>query len=154
MRVVLAVVLLLLCWGSAANTLRIQLPGQPAIAYDFVQLAQMPATEYVTGGPWYKGQAHFTGVLLSALLKQAAGEIPEQIKLTALNDYSVVVRRADIEAYQPIIAYLRDGKPMRVRHKGPYWLIYPLASFPHIDNVDYHSQMIWQLETIQISEAE
>ncbi len=72
--------------------------------------------------------------------------------LRALNDYAADIDLSDIEKYQPIVAYWQDGKPMRVRDKGPFWLIYPQSSFPKELNIErYHSQMVWQLKQIHIA---
>lgn len=121
--------------------------------YTLQQLADMPAIEYRTHSPWFEGEANFKGVSLLALLQHVVGSVPARVMLRALNDYSVEVSGEDIKQYQPIIAYQRDGEPMAIRHKGPFWLIYPLADFPELENDYYYAQMIWQLEKIQIVQA-
>ena len=122
--------------------------------YTFEQLTNMPAVEYHTHSPWFEGKANFKGVALSTLLVDSVGHIPTRVTLRALNDYSVEVLGSDIQQYQPIIAYLRDGSPMAIRHKGPFWLIYPLSDFSELDESYYYAQMIWQLEKIQIAPAD
>lgn len=134
-----------------ANTLTISLDGETKAQLTRTDLQAMPVTSYTTALPWIKGESTFTGIELATLLKHAVGTIPTHITLRALNDYSVTIRKQDIERYKPIIAYSRDGEPMKIRDKGPYWLIYSLSDFPQLDDPQYHSQMIWQLDRIQLN---
>jgi hypothetical protein len=133
-----------------ANTLSISLDGKTKAQLSRTELQAMPATSYTTALPWIKGVSTFTGVELATLLKLTSGIIPDHVTLRALNDYSISINRQDMERYKPIVAYSRDGKPMKIRDKGPYWLIYSLSDFPELDNPQYHSQMIWQLDRIQL----
>lgn len=146
----LLLVILLLPAISHANTLTISHNDNIKAQLTTTDLQAMPATAYTTSLPWISNQSTFTGVKLSTLLQTITGTTPDTVTLRALNDYSVTINKQDIEHYEPIVAYYQDGKPMRIRNKGPYWLIYSLTDFPMLDNPHYHAQMIWQLDRIQI----
>ncbi|MBW3694917.1 oxidoreductase [Vibrio sp. T187] len=120
------------------------------IVFEFDEISALPQVTYKTTLPWIEGKGEFTGVTLQALLGSRNIEMTEEITVRALNDYSVEVSKADIEAYKPIIAYLQNGERMRVRDKGPFWLIFSLSDHPKLNNNVYHSQMVWQLDRIQM----
>ena len=74
--------------------------------------------------------------------------------IDAMNDYYSYISREDILRYQPIIAYKQDHNYIKVRNKGPYWLIYPVTKYPELDVSYYHSQMVWQINRISTKEEE
>ncbi len=39
---------------------------------------------------------------------------------------------------------------MRVRDKGPFWLVYDLTTHPEIDEPMHYTLMVWQIKEIQI----
>lgn len=123
---------------------------QAPITLEMKDLQSMPMTSYTTNLPWLKGEAKFTGITVSDLFNSLNIELPDVITVRGLNDYSVDILKSDIEQYQPIIAFLKDGKEMPVRYKGPYWLIYSLSQFPEINTASYHAQMVWQIEKIEL----
>lgn len=133
-----------------ANTLTIETKDSTKVSFTIDDLKAMPETSYTTPLPWIEGESTFTGVRLDYLMTQVTGTTPDTLRLRALNDYAANVVKADIEKYVPIIAYHRDGHPMRVRDKGPFWLIYSLKLHPELDTPRYQGQMVWQLETIKV----
>lgn len=152
MRVLIA--LTCLCFALAANSETITVINndnshEPVILIK-EQIRAMPQTTYTTNLPWIDGQSDFTGVKVTDFFEAQGIELPEVITISALNHYAMELLKSDIEAYQPIIAYLRDSEPMSVREKGPYWLIYSLSDHPQIDNSLYHSQMVWQMDKIEL----
>ena len=97
---------------------------------------------------WTEGVQSFSGVPLANLM-EAVGVTGGQFRAIALNDYSVTIPVSDIEEYNVFLALDRNGTPMRVRDKGPSWIIYPRnaaleGSGPH------DSKMIWQLKQIEV----
>ncbi|MDN3613871.1 MAG: oxidoreductase [Vibrio gallaecicus] len=123
---------------------------QPPIILEIKDLQKMPNTSFTTDLPWLNGESKFTGVSVSDLFDELDVELPEVMTVRGLNDYSVDVLKSDIEQYHPIIAFLKDGNLMPVRYKGPYWLIYSLNQYPELDTPAYHSQMVWQIEKIEL----
>ncbi|MCL9773648.1 hypothetical protein [Vibrio methylphosphonaticus] len=114
------------------------------------QLLDMPQTSISTTLPWLEEEATFQGVTLQTLFEQSNLTLPPSLTFVALNNYEVVIPRSDIETYSPIVAILKNGEPMSIRHKGPFWVIFPIAAKPELNNTEYHSKMIWQLKRIQM----
>ncbi|HVZ01523.1 MAG TPA: molybdopterin-dependent oxidoreductase [Dongiaceae bacterium] len=111
-------------------------------------LEKLPVTRITTKTPFLPGETVFEGVLLRDLLK-AAGLRAATLKMTALNDYTVEVPESDAEQYDVIVAYKLDGKYMRVRDKGPFWLVYPMDQHAELRNEATATKMIWQIKTIE-----
>lgn len=136
------------CYSS---NLVIELPNGERSQLSFEYISSLPSKSVETHLPWISGESTFIGVSLESLILSYHNEgIPRKINVRALNDYAVDIKGEDIVTYQPILAYLKDGLRMKIRDKGPYWLIYSLKDNPTIDNSNYHSQMVWQIETIKI----
>ena len=72
------------------------------------------------------------------------------VSFIALNDYAASTTIENILKYDPIVAYKMNGEKMKVRNKGPYWLVFNLDKYPEIDNTAFHSQMVWQIDEIKI----
>jgi hypothetical protein len=116
---------------------------------DLKALQQMPRRQIATSTPWTEGVSAFEGVLMRDFLKEL-GIAGSTVKLTALNDYSIVIPVADFERYDVLLAYTRDGKAMPVRDKGPLWIVYPLDSHPELNGQETHAKMIWQVRRMDV----
>ena len=102
-----------------------------------------------TETPWTEGLVTFEGIPLQALL-DLAGAKGRTIHAIALNDYAVDVPVEDAADPRVIVAYRMNGEIMRIRDKGPLWLIYPLSDDPSLQNEATHSKMIWQIKALEI----
>ena len=109
----------------------------------------LPFTTVKTETPWTDGMTTFEGVPLKALL-DLAGAKGGTIHAVALNDYAVDVPAADGDIPNVIVAYRMNGERMRVRDKGPLWLIYPLSDDPALQTEETRSKMIWQIKELEI----
>ncbi|MET2900706.1 oxidoreductase [Vibrio rotiferianus] len=152
MRKIVALTLFLFAPTLFANTIQFSSPEETNLVITLEYIETLPITSYVTELPWLESPAVFEGVTLSTLLRQAFGEVPKRVELRALNDYHANLNREDILRYEPIVAYKKDNKYIQIRDKGPFWLIYPISRFPEIDVSHYHSQMVWQLNSVKIEE--
>ncbi len=94
------------------------------------------------------GLQSFAGPTLASVL-DAIGVSEGTLHARALDDYIIQIPVTDAEAFGVILALDRNGKPMRVRDKGPLWVIYP-ASDPSELNELHSSRMIWQLKSIEV----
>ena len=121
-----------------------------SVEYSSEELLSLDATEIVTTNDYIEDQTTFTGPRLSTLLDAAQIGTDTMIKATALNDYSVEIPAQDIMDYDVIIAVLRDGEPMSVRGKGPYWVIYPMDDNPELKEAHFNDRLIWQLASIEV----
>ena len=117
--------------------------------FDRAMLDALPQHQFTTTSPWTEGSHRYEGVLLKALLL-AVGAQSESVTLKALNDYHVTLELAPIADYPVLVAIKSDGKAMRVRDKGPLWLLYPMTDYPELDTQKNHLKMIWQLDRIEI----
>jgi len=136
---------------TKAGNLTIELANGDSVSVSYEELVAMPSQTFTTHLPWYEGVNTFTGVRLENLLLHYTSEgVPDQVNVRALNDYAIDISGEDISAYHPILTYLKNGERMKVRDKGPYWLIYSLEDYPEIDKSQYHAQMVWQVESIKI----
>lgn len=119
--------------------------------FDLARLDAMPQTEVNTTTPWTEGSATYSGVRISELLG-AVGAKGSTIAATALNDYSISFGTAAAMEYPVILATRSNGQVMRVRDKGPIWIIYPLSEYPQLRKEAFHQTMVWQLKTLTISD--
>ena len=102
-----------------------------------------------THTPWFEGARSFEGPLGTALL-EAVGAKGTRLVITALNDYSVVVPVEDVHKHGVVFALKLDGEYLRVRDKGPLFLIYPFDDNPALRNELIQSRSIWQIKSIRV----
>lgn len=72
------------------------------------------------------------------------------VKVTALNDYTTVIPLSDFNKYNVILALKINGEYMRVRDKGPLFIVYPYDSKPELNNQVYYSRSAWQVSRMSI----
>ena len=99
--------------------------------------------------PWTDGEQVFNGVLASKVL-DAVGASGSVIVARALNDYQIKIPLSDFTEYPVLFALKQNGRYMRVRDKGPIWIVYPKTSFPELDTEEINDRWIWQLSHISI----
>lgn len=121
----------------------------PPIRFDQAMLAALPQVTFTTTTIWTDGPQEFTGVPLSALLS-ATGLTGKTVMAMAANDYLIELPVAELSGQAPIVAYLRNGKPMTTRDKGPLWIVYPYDSDPAYRSEVIYARSIWQLDRIEV----
>lgn len=127
--------------------------SEPRVEFDLALLDSLPQHEFSTTTPWTDGRHHFRGVLLQELL-QRVGAKGTQVRAVALNAY-----HNDIDSSRPELARLLlvthfDGEPMKIRDKGPVWLMLPLSEDKELDKKRYHELLIWQLKALHVRPCE
>jgi hypothetical protein len=146
-----------LCWiiisslAYASNSPVLQITA-PNVSQQLTmtQLKQFPVSTIISNTPWTSEGTVFTGVKLSDLAKIQSLR-GNMFKVTALNNYWSTISQDDIEKYEPILAYAVNGKMMSVREKGPLWVIFPLSDFNQEQDERLHSQMVWQVKSIDVT---
>lgn len=113
----------------------------------------LPLDSFTTHLPWLDGPHTFSGVKVTDLLDYLGVSDVGSVSFVALNDYASSTQIKDILDYEPIIAYHLNGKKMKVRNKGPFWLVFNLDKYPEINNQIYYTQMVWQIDEVLIHEA-
>ncbi len=117
--------------------------------FDREMLEALGASELALTTPWTDGRQVFNGVLGSKIL-EAVGAQGEQIVAKAINDYQVKIPTSDLRNYPVLFALKQNGSYMRVRDKGPIWIIYPRESYPELDTDQITDRWVWQLSEIVI----
>ena len=56
---------------------------------------------------------------------------------------------SDAAEHGVILAIEHEGRPMRVRNRGPVFVIYPMDE-SEVADAPFDPKMVWQLETIEI----
>ncbi len=94
---------------------------------------------------WTDGEIDFTGVRMDRLFGLLNMVQPDRVQCTALNQYKVELPLSDAQQVTVLMAYARDGAYMKVRDKGPLWIIYPRDA----DIDEAANRMIWQLRKLE-----
>ena len=121
--------------------------GQGAV-FDRAMLQALDWVELETYTSFTSGVQRFAGPTLVSVL-EAVGAEGSTLSATALNDYTVTIPVEHARAHEVILAMDMNGRPMRVRDKGPIWVVYPLSQSA-AEQRPFDGQMIWQLVQIRV----
>ena len=130
----------------------------PFVSLDDDALLALPQAEFSTTTPWTIGSRRFSGPLLKDLLDHY-GAGPGDLRLTAINAYSVIVDRNLVTQAAPIIANRIDGQPFSRRENGqpfsrrengPFWVIYPYDDPTVYISERVLAASVWQLTQITV----
>ncbi|MGG5838866.1 molybdopterin-dependent oxidoreductase [Huaxiibacter chinensis] len=130
--------------GNIKNTNE---PGKTV--FDIASLEKLGMVSFQTASPWYNGRTTFTGIPMKTLMDYV-GAKGSVVKVTALNDYTTVIPLSDFNKYNVILALKINGEYMRVRDKGPLFIVYPYDSKPELNNQVYYSRSAWQVSKMSI----
>lgn len=111
--------------------------------FDRAMLESLDWQEVTTYSEFFTGPERLAGPTLSSLLR-ALGATGRSMQAHAVDDYMIEIPVSDADRYDVIVALDRGGEPMRIRNKGPIWLIYP-TSDPNGPGELHSSRMVWQL---------
>jgi hypothetical protein len=114
------------------------------VRFDRAALEALGMSGFTTTTPWYDGEVHFEGVLMTRLM-EATGATGDIVVATALNDYETKIPLSDFPEFKVLLALKRDGQYMPVRDKGPLFIVYPFDSNPVLKNQRYYGRSAWQL---------
>ncbi len=118
-------------------------------AFDLKLLESVGVTKTKTSTAWTEGTPEFEGVKLQALLDRL-GASGDAVIAVALNDYKVEIPIADFKNYPVILAYRMNGEILKVREKGPLWIVYPQDDFPALKNKETQSKWVWQVKELRV----
>ena len=124
--------------------------AEGAARFDAQMLRALDWREIETHTSFTKGPQRFAGPTLASLL-EAVGADGATLTARAINDYTVKIPVAHADAHDVILAMEQNGKPMRIRDKGPIWVVYPLSADETV-NKPFDREMIWQLDRIEVVE--
>jgi hypothetical protein len=115
--------------------------------FDLDMLAALPQRQLVTHTPWHQGEQTFTGPLLRDVLAEA-GASGTTLVAVALNNYRCEIPLDDAQQFDVILARLHNGEPMRVRDKGPLFVVYPFDADTRLRSERYYARSAWQLRSL------
>ena len=109
----------------------------------------LPQASITTATVWTP-RSRFDGPRLMDVLRHVDAQGTE-IRLRALNDYSITIPWSDMERYQVILAHSRNGVRMAASTYGPLWLMYPRDAFPdELTGPVAGTKYIWQVRAIEV----
>jgi hypothetical protein len=117
--------------------------------FDMAMLAALPQHSFTTRTPWFDAPVRFTGPLLSDVLDavKASGTM---LEAAAINDYKVRIPVSDARQYKVVVARLLNDQPMKLREKGPLFVVYPFDSAHELRKSAYYERSIWQLKSLDV----
>ncbi|MEB7541545.1 putative pterin-binding protein [Enterobacter huaxiensis] len=117
--------------------------------FDLASLEKLGVVSFQTTSPWYNGRTTFTGIPMQKLMDYvgAKGSI---VTVTALNDYTTVLPLSDFKKYNVILALKVNGEYLRIRDKGPTFIVYSYDSMPELNNQIFYSRSAWQVSRMNI----
>lgn len=130
--------------GAITNT-----NGPTGASYDRAMLIGLGIETVATTTHFTQGNQNFEGVRLRKIL-DAVGARGSILTATALDGYSVDIPIEDADRFEVFLAMKWNGAIMRVRTKGPIWIIYPISRFPETNNEIYSARSVWQLTKLTV----
>jgi hypothetical protein len=118
-------------------------------AFDLALLESVGITKTKTSTAWTEGTPQFEGVMLKTLLERL-GASGDAVIAVALNDYKVEIPISDFNTYPVILAYRMNGETLKVREKGPLWIIYPQDDFPALKTKETQAKWVWQVKELRV----
>lgn len=129
-------------------TLRV-IDGDEIMLLDVEALRALGTAQVSTSTPWTTGVQQFVGTPLSLIVP--AIDPQANLTMTAINDYAVTMQTSQIGNDYPIVAFERNGAPMSVRDKGPFWMVYPFDASADYQTETIFALSIWQLVEIKVT---
>ncbi|MCG7394154.1 molybdopterin-dependent oxidoreductase [Microvirga sp. ACRRW] len=121
-------------------------PGQAQ--FDREMLEALGKASFTTGSVLTDKKQLYEGVPLRAVLDRV-GAKGKTLLATAHNNYKIDIPSDDVK-YDPIIAMRVDGEVLKLRDKGPLWIVYPRDAHAALQSQLYDSRWIWQLNKLHI----
>lgn len=138
--------------AAERTVLTIAVKGQPQLLrhYSLRDLEALPQTERRSMLPDEFRVYGWQGVRLSTLLAGFERTETQRLRVEALNDYSALIPLSDLDAFDPILAYRRDGQAIGIAERGPLFVIYPMVDHPELRTQVYFNRTVWQVSRITL----
>lgn len=117
--------------------------------FDLGTLEHLGLSRLKTWTPWTEGEIEFEGVWARRVM-QVVDAQGTQVHAVALNDYEYTIPLEDFDRYDVLLATRMNGQLMRVRDKGPIWVVYPWSSHPELDDFATREKSVWQLNALHV----
>lgn len=116
--------------------------------FDREMLEALEQGAFRTGSDVSDKEQVFEGVRLRAILDRV-GAKGTAIVASALNNYKISIPWNDLK-YDPIVAMRVDGQLLKLRDKGPLWIVYPRDAHAELQAQMYDSRWVWQLNKLHV----
>jgi len=116
--------------------------------FDRDMLEALGQASITTASILSKKKQLFEGVFLRAILERV-GASGTSMSASALNSYKIDIPLEDLK-YDPIVAMRVDGQVLKLRDKGPLWIVYPRDAYGALQTQAYDSRWIWQLNKLRV----
>lgn len=138
--------------AAERTVLTIAVKGQPQLQrhYSLRELEALPQSERRSMLPDETQVHDWQGVRLSTLLAGFERGDAQRLRVEALNDYSALIPLSDLDAFDPILAYRRDGQAIGIAERGPLFVIYPMLDHPELRTQVYFNRTVWQVSRITL----
>jgi hypothetical protein len=123
--------------------------GPRGAEFDIGMLERLGLQSMTTRTPWTEGEVHFEGVSARKLMA-TVGAAGTEVEALALNDFSSIIPVTDFDTYDVLLAMRMNGEPLRVRDKGPLWIVYPWSDHPQLDDFATREKSVWQLSLLRV----
>jgi hypothetical protein len=117
--------------------------------FDLTMLSSLGVQELRTETAWTEGEQRFEGVPLRRVL-DAVGARGDRLRAVALNHYESTIALDDPRAAHAFLAFRCNGSPMRVRDKGPLWIVFPWSEHPELMDDTVRTWSVWQLTGLEV----
>ncbi|MDF2973837.1 MAG: oxidoreductase [Microvirga sp.] len=130
--------------GSIRNT-----NTDGAARFDRQMIEALGSGKLTTSSAWTTGKAEFEGIFARDLLDVVGAEGTSVIA-TALNDYAVSIPLQELRRYPVLLALKMNGEYLKIRDKGPIWIVYPRDQHKELQDSLTDKKWIWQLSSLRI----
>jgi hypothetical protein len=117
--------------------------------FDREMLEALGMTKLRTSTAWTAGAAEFEGILARDLL-DAVGAEGATVAATALNDFTTSIPIEELRRYPVMLALKMGGDYLKVRDKGPVWIVYPRDQHEELQDSLTDKRWVWQLKQLHI----
>ena len=133
--------------AMAGGTLSMTNANGETVRVSMKELMDLQATEINTSTQWTDGVQKFRGVAFD-LLFDTYGLEADTVRVSALNDYNVMVPADVLRNDGAILAYQLNDAEMSVREKGPFWVIFPYDADERFNTDTYWAYSVWQVKSV------
>lgn len=123
--------------------------GHFEVQFDLAALQALPRKTIETRNPWDVGLTRYEGVLLRDLM-DGVGAHGTVMTIQALDDYHADLPLTDTRRFDILLAYERNGALMKVRDRGPLFVVFPFSGDPQLETETRYAQSVWQVTRITV----
>ena len=117
--------------------------------YSPASLEALGAQRMVTITPWREEAATFEGVLLTDLLDAHGLSDVDAIRVTAENDYAVVIPADVWRNWDVLVATRVNGRPHSRRERGPIQFVFPMSDDRAAGTGEVVNHWVWMAARIE-----